>query len=386
MRIGFDVSQTGALRAGCGQAAHCLLEGLLELAPEHHYLLYPDFGHYRERNPFALPRRKAKNLRCGPRPLGFGAGRAFWDNPGPDFEARLGYPDVVQANNFYCPQGLKKARLIYYLHDLSFVHDPDYTSEANRLDCFNGVFEASLRADLVVANSDFTRRHFLDVFPHYPAGRTRVAHLASRFTEDQPEPAPWPGLTPGRFWLTVGTIEPRKNQLRLFEALSRLGEPDFPLVLAGGQGWLMDDVKQRLAELGLSKRVILTGYLKDEPLRWLYRNCYAFVYPSLFEGFGLPLLEAMSQGSAVITSNLSALPEVAGQAALLVDPFNVEDIAQAMNRLFREPGLREALREKGFLRSREFRWRNSAAKLLEYYAQALSEPKFVAPSQAKELG
>ena len=120
----------------------------------------------------------------------------------------------------------------------------------------------------------------------------------------------------------------------------------FPLVLAGGKGWLMDDFIKELESLDLQQEVILLGYVDDQVLQWLYRNCFAFLYPSYFEGFGLPAMEAMSLGAAVIASNITSIPEIIGQAGILIDPTSQEEIGPAMRKLVSEPGCRNKLREK----------------------------------------
>jgi len=136
-------------------------------------------------------------------------------------------------------------------------------------------------------------------------------------------------IKPGEFWLAVGALEPRKNLRRLLDAFTIYkGQAtiQYPLVLAGGKGWLEDELEEFIHELGLSNNVQMLGYVPDEELAWLYRNCFSFVYPSLYEGFGLPVLEAMGLGAAVITSNATSLPEVAGDAAHYVNPFDERDI------------------------------------------------------------
>jgi glycosyltransferase involved in cell wall biosynthesis len=369
MKIGFDVSQTGAGKAGCGYFAEGLIRALEALAGGHRYMLYPAFGDlfwdpscattaYSMGNP-RFERMKA--------PASFEESQRFWREPGADFESRIGSPDLVHSNNFFCPRGLRRARLVYTLHDLSFLVDPSWTTEANRTGCLDGVFRAATSADWIVANSDYTRRHFLEVFPHYPAARTAFVHPASRYAIDRPAP-PRPARfdqlgVPGRegFWLSVGSLEPRKNHRRLVEAYARSGSR-LPLVLAGGKGWLMDEFA---AEPPAG--VVLTGYVSDGELEWLYRNCFGFVYPSLFEGFGMPVLEALSLGAPVICSNTTSLPEVAGDAGLLVDPLESEAIAAAMDRLASGEVGREALREASLRQSRQFSWDASARKLLGVY-------------------
>jgi glycosyltransferase involved in cell wall biosynthesis len=378
VRIGFDVSQTGGGKAGCGYYAEGLIRALEALGGGHEFILYPAFGNlfwdpqcatatYRTDNP-AFSRLKA--------PASFEESQRFWREPGsvpsgsraaPDFEARIGSPDLVHSNNFFCPRGLRQACLVYTLHDLSFLVDPSWSTEANRVGCLDGVFRAATNADWIVANSDYTRRHFLEVFPHYPKERTEFVYPGSRYRFDGPAPATPERLAqlgvpsgPGGFWLSVGSLEPRKNHRRLLEAYARSGS-SLPLVLAGGKGWLMDDFA------GHTAGVVLTGYVSDSELEWLYRNCFGFVYPSLFEGFGMPVLEALSLGSPVICSNTTSLPEVAGEAGLLVDPLDAGAIAAAMVRLASGEIGREGLREAGLRQARRFSWEASARKLAEVY-------------------
>ena len=139
-----------------------------------------------------------------------------------------------------------------------------------------------------------------------------------------------------------------------------------PLVLAGGKGWLMDEFA--------AEDVLLTGYVTDEELAWLYRNCFAFLYPSLFEGFGMPVLEALTLGAPVICSNTTSLPEVAGDAALLVDPLDAPAIAAAMQRLASGEVSREALKQKGEIQSRRFSWQQSAARLRDVVRTGGAKP------------
>jgi glycosyltransferase involved in cell wall biosynthesis len=388
MKIGFDISQTGIGKAGCGYFAEGLIRALEALGSGHEYFLYPAFGDlfwdplcataaYRTGNP-AFHRLKP--------PASFEESQRFWRHPGADFEARIGSPGIVHSNNFFCPRGLRRARLVYTLHDLSFLVDPSWSTEANRVGCLDGVFRAATSADWIVANSDYTRRHFLEIFPHYPAERTEVVYPGSRYTLGCPAGPPGTEGTPqgtperfaqlgvpsgpGGFWLSVGSLEPRKNHRRLLEAYARSGSR-LPLVLAGGKGWLMDD----FTGTGHPAGVTLTGYVSDSELEWLYRNCFGFVYPSLFEGFGMPVLEALALGAPVICSNTTSLPEVAGEAALLVDPLDAGAIAAAMVRLASGEIGREVLRTAGLRQARRFSWEASARKLLGVYEECANRGK-----------
>ena len=382
MRIGYDISQTGAHKAGCGYFADSLLLALLEQDHENHYLLYPHFGttywdprarHLNHHNRFA---------QAEIRPIGKNRDQAFafWQKLPADAEARLGNPDIVHSFNFSAPRGLQHARLVYTLHDLNFLELPELSTEENRWVCFNGAFDAAVTADFIIANSTFTRQCFLENFPAFPADRIRTVPLGSRFGPDSPQKPPSDSrLESGRFWLTVGTLEPRKNLRRLLQAYAAAppGTPaaELSLVLTGGRGWLEDDLNIYIRELGIADRVILTGYVSDSELAWLYAHCYAFVYPSLYEGFGMPVLEAMSLGAAVITSRTTSLPEVGGPAARYVDPRSCAEIGSALHSLAGDPGQRERQREKSRQQARKFSWPACAAAVQECYHEVLSRPR-----------
>ena len=160
---------------------------------------------------------------------------------------------------------------------------------------------------------------------------------------------------PKDFLLFVGTLEPRKN-LSLFVKALAVCEHDIPIVLVGWNGWGNDEWLKTAETKGLRKRIFTTGYVDEETLACLYSSALALVFPSLYEGFGLPVLEAMACGCPVICSNAASLPEVAGGAALLIDPFQVEDLALAMDKVVSDCTLREDLIRKGLLRSAQFSW------------------------------
>ncbi len=380
MRIGYDISQTGADKAGCGYFADSLIRQLAELDSANQYILYPLFG-----DAWCDPPLDQTTIRLdrpgwgrGPVQRSAEAAREFWANPPDDFERQLGPVDLIHSNNFYCPTNLKRTKLVYTLYDLAFLDDPDFFTEQNRIHVFNGVFNAAVLADFIIAISRSTRDHFLRIFPHYPPERIAVVYPASRFSGGGAEridrPAAFDRLTPGRFWLSVGTLEPRKNHRRLLEAYALLkrrhpGTP--PLVLAGAHGWLMEGFDKVAENLGINHDIITVGYVEDRALRWLYQNCMALCYPSLFEGFGLPVLEAMTLGAPVIVSNASSLPEIVGDDAPLVDPSSAESIASAMAELQENPDRRETIRRRLQQRATLFSWRSTARGVLEIYQRVV---------------
>jgi len=182
---------------------------------------------------------------------------------------------------------------------------------------------------------------------------------------------------PERFLLYVGTIEPRKNLERLIEAYHyyKQEEPnsELKLVLAGGKGWLYEGIFTRVQELQLEQDIVFTGYIDGEDLPFLYNMAIAFVYPSLYEGFGLPPLEAMSCGTPVISSNASSIPEVVGEAGILIDPYQVNDLAAAIYKVAGSLSLQDELSRKGLERAQLFSWKKCAEETLQVYRECMQE-------------
>ncbi len=188
------------------------------------------------------------------------------------------------------------------------------------------------------------------------------------------------------FILFVGTVEPRKNLItlvRAFDMLMRETDLRPQLVIAGQKGWLTEELYSYVGQSELANRVMFTGYVSDSDLRALYSCCRAAVYPSLYEGFGLPPLEAMKCGAPVVVGDRTSLPEVVGDAGLLVDPFDVNAIAGAIESLIDNPNLRSELRVKGLNRARTFDWRETARRTVKVYEQAAAAgPRVSAKSAA----
>ncbi|MHB9034489.1 MAG: glycosyltransferase family 4 protein, partial [Anaerolineae bacterium] len=174
--------------------------------------------------------------------------------------------------------------------------------------------------------------------------------------------------------LGLGTLQPRKNFSTLIRAYHQLIEErhiPHQLVIGGGKGWLYEDIFATVQELKLAERVLFLGYVQDEKLPALYRGADVFAFPSLYEGFGIPILEAMGCGTPVVTANTSSLPEVAGEAALQVNPQDSAALADAIWRIIDDTALRESLVCRGFERIKVFSWRTAAETLLKVYHSAL---------------
>lgn len=204
-----------------------------------------------------------------------------------------------------------------------------------------------------------------------PADEGAVAALRERFELD-------------RFILYVGTIEPRKNILGLVKAFERCAgansdSTDIKLVIAGKLGWDYENLLQYVNASGVRNRIVLTGYVNETEKHALLKSALLFTYVSFYEGFGLPVLEGMAAGVPTITSNISSMPEVAGDGALQVDPNNVDDIVQAMHTLLSDPDARARLVERGYAQSRAFTWENMTAISLDFYGRVLGQGGMVAP-------
>ena len=287
--------------------------------------------------------------------------------------------DVLHAMAFVAPLFSPCPTVVTVL-DLSFLRYPETFKAFNRL--YLGLMtRASVRrASRVIAISESTRQ---DVIALLGVSPDRV-HRVYCGVDPSLCPAPKAELDafrqkkglPERFVLNLGTIEPRKNVARLVQAYAALvaSAPaemaDTPLVIAGGRGWLADPIFARVQELGMQDRVRFTGYVSEDEKRLWYNAATCFCYPSLYEGFGLPPLEAMACGVPVIVSDAASLPEVVGDAGLTVSPLDTRALTEAMRQVLLNPALHADLAARGRARALRFSWAEAARQTAEIYALA----------------
>lgn len=296
---------------------------------------------------------------------------------------------IFHAPNYFVPPF--DGRTVSTVHDLSHIRHPDFHPRA-RVDYMNLALPPSLRrTDHVITVSQATRQEFLTLFPHWEEDRVTAILLAAdaafhpRSTEAiapalhmlhqtpgnrrTPDASPCP-LVPGRYSLFVGTIEPRKNIDRLLTAYSQLPQTlrrEYPLVIAGSQGWQSESTHRRIAQAQDEGWLHYLCFVPQTLLPHVYGGAALFIYPSLYEGFGLPIVEAMASGVPVITSATSSMPEVAGGAARLVNPLQTEDIRHAIMQCLEDPDWRSHAIQAGLQRASQFSWDTCVAQTMGIY-------------------
>lgn len=367
LKIGFDVAQTCHDRAGCGWVADLLVREMVKLAPHHEFFLYHQFGGWLNNDTRKGTHVESENVTEPFRRLSPGEAWRIWQAVGAGEETLPGAPDIVHANCFQAPL-VAPAKLVYTVYDVSFWVYPEFTTEENRLVCQRGVLEAIGRAAGFVFISQSSLDEFERIFPGLLAEKGikhTVALLASRFKSvAQPRTT-----MPNGDWLAVGSLEPRKNYERILSAFEKYVEKSTVkrrLTIAGGKGWKSEDLRARISSLEQRGLVKYEGYVEDKRLCELYTSAFALVFPSHYEGFGLPVVEAMSQGCPVITRRNSSLREVGGSAAIYCNDDDLE-IAETMLRLECDQSHYLGTSGASWTQANGFSWSATASRVLELY-------------------
>lgn len=372
MRVGFDATLHGARTTGAGEYQRQLLLTLPGMVPDLELLVYaargaghtPQAGLTVQEMPWGPGERVRRILQGGL------AWRRRWR------EDRL---DLLHVPFYYLPPGAPD-RSIVTIYDARFLRYPETYPRARAAFLRRAVPWSLRRATRVVTISEFTRRELIELLGLDPA-RIRVTLLAPR-AEFRPERNPERLAAvreryrlPPRFILSTSTLEPRKNLARVVEAFAALRARGVAeaLVLAGVRYFGTREMEQAIARHNLSGVVHLPGYIDDADMAALYSLAEVFIYPSLYEGFGIPPLEAMACGTPVVASNTTSIPEVVGDAACGVDPADVGSLAQGLGRVLQDASYADQLRELGFRRAREFTWERTARETLAVYREVLAE-------------
>jgi glycosyltransferase involved in cell wall biosynthesis len=373
MRIGLDGIPLANLKTGIGHYTFELARALALLAPSDEFELVSPFPFHEELAGQALP----ANLRAHQPRVNLLVKR-WWAVGLPAFVKRAAY-SLFHGTNYDIPLW-KRCPTVVTIHDLSVLLHPEAHPLKIARRARRRLPLMARSASLIITATEHGRREVCEHLRIEPE-RVAVTPYAPRRTfgpvreEQSLEVRRRLGIEDD-FLLFVGTIEPRKNLLtlvRAFEEIMRATHWRPQLVIAGPEGWLMDELFSYIRQAGLQERLRLTGYLSEEDLSALYSSCRVFIYPSLYEGFGLPPLEAMACGAPVITSRIPSITEVVGRAAHLIEPTDREALARGIIKLLEDEHARDHLGRAGRERAAEFTWEKTARLTLELYRRVLVE-------------
>lgn len=361
MKTAIDIRETIHEKAGKGYYSAHLVREILNQDKANSYLLYTD-----EYSPIF---KKFQN-----------AEQKIVDKKGLKWHTSvLKYLYVENVDVYFSPTSYiipaihdpKKLKVVMTVHDLvAFL----FPQKHNRKAVFTEKFtlkKALKKAAKVLSVSENTKTDLCSRFKCNEDLVEIVPNAACDIFEPIPREAYEDYLNaheiPEKFIFSVGTLEPRKNLSTLIKSFARVvkANPDYHLLIAGKEGWMFEEIFKKVHELEIENNVKFLGYVPERDLVYLYNSARAFVYPSLYEGFGIPPLEALQSGCPVITSNLSALPEVVGDAAIKIDPKDENALTEAIFTLINNNELREELIKKGFKQAKKYSWKTSAQKFLD---------------------
>jgi glycosyltransferase involved in cell wall biosynthesis len=370
LRIAIDAHSVGAGLGGNESYATNLIEALAEIDPINNYTLFVTrdeaVKRFRNRWPNFAVRSTLPHTPLVRIPLTLSA------------ELRRHPVDVLHVQ-FTSPP-FPPCPVVVSIHDLSFEHLPETFNRRSRAQLRLTVRRSARNARRVLALSEHARQDIISTYKISPKRVTAIPigtapHFRPVTDEKELQLVRHTYGIAGNYILSVGSIQPRKNLGRLAQAYARLRnrlpEKELPqLVIVGKRAWLYRETLREIEQLRTGDCVIITGYVPERDLPALYSGATCFVYPSYFEGFGLPPLEAMKCGAPVITGDRTSLPEVVGDAGVLVDPFDVDAIASAIHSVVTDSKLRSELKSRSLNRARMFDWRETAKRTLEVYREA----------------
>lgn len=303
--------------------------------------------------------------------------RIIWELTILPFRLRQFKIDIFHAPHYFLPLLRGKWHSVVTIHDMSVFILPDVYNLIRRWFLQKAILLSLRKADKIIAVSESTKKDIVNIF-NIPADTIKVTHEAR---SEHFKPIKDTRLlneikcrynTSNDFILFVGEIQPRKNFVNLIRAyflFSQKSTLEYKLIIVGQKVWRFKDVFSVVRDLGLEKKVIFTGYVPQEDIVLLYNAASLFIYPSLCEGFGLTILEAMACGVPVVTSNIFSMPEIAGNAAKLVDPYNVEEIASGIYEVLNDKEIKNNMIQKGFERVKEFSWEKTARETMAIYEE-----------------
>ena len=376
MHIGFDISAQSLPRSGIGQYQIHLLEALLRLDMDNDYLLYA--FNLRNRERFSGIQFPFQNYDIRVSPIPQRLITLWWMMfSRPSLERVVGKCDLYQVSEI-CIQPTRKAKTVAMVHDLTTILFPEYHVKSNVF-LHNQRFKRLNRVDGILTNSEATKA---DIVKHLDINPDKifVTHLGAdkRFCQMEKEDVhsilqKYQLYKP--YILFVGTLEPRKNVETLIRAFNQLKQShNIPheLVLAGQKGWLYQKIFEAIESSPFKSDIRQVDYLPDSDVPALMNGAEVFAYPSFYEGFGLPVLEAMQCGTPVIISNISSLPEVGGEACLYIHPESSDELAGTLYKVLRDKAFQKTLSEKGVERAQQVSWEKCAKETLRAYEEVVN--------------
>ncbi|PJF31542.1 MAG: glycosyltransferase family 1 protein [Candidatus Thermofonsia Clade 1 bacterium] len=375
MPIGIDYTPAYEQGGGIGRYVRELVAALAAHDSAQTYHLFVGGARQNKLPPAPAPNFRYRSTRLSPLTLARLWHRARLPLP---VELFVGKVRLFHATDFVLPPTLPRTRTLLTVHDLSFARLPDSAAPSLRAYLEAVVPRSARRADHILADSAATKA---DLIALYGIPESKITVLYSGVSEAfkpthdsaiQSAVRAKYGIGESPYVLSVGTVQPRKNYERLMQAFAALPTrwADLKLVIVGGRGWLDSPIYAQARALG--ERVLLTGFAEESDLPALYSGALCLAFPSLYEGFGLPVLEGMACGVPVLTSNVSSLPEVAGDAALMIDPHSVEAIRAGLIELLEEDSAAHAARiERGYAQAKRFTWHAAAQQLKALYERLI---------------
>lgn len=371
MRVLVDIQAAIAQRAGVGRYTKALVERLgAHAGVDELRLFYFDFQ--RKGTPFQAPHAVQRAVRWCP---GRVAQKAWKTLEWPPFDWFAGAADVYHFPNFILPP-LRRGRAVVTIHDTSFLRHPETTEEKN-LEYLTARIRSTVeRADAIITDSAFSAREVVELLgpPEekvFPVLLGLSGDVRRPEEQDIGRARADAGLD-RPYVLMVGTVEPRKNMGFLIDVFEQLEWFDGYLVIAGMRGWKYEPILERIAASPRAERIRYVDYVPDAQLPALYAGAEAFVFPSLYEGFGFPPLEAMACGTPVVCSNAGSLPEVVGDAAVVMPPSDAAAWAAAVRSVIEDASKRNDLVDKGLEQARRFDWDDTARRTWDIYRKVAS--------------
>lgn len=386
MKIGIDISRYLDDSGGVGVYSANLLRYLLKIDKMNKYVAYTFFydcfpANWKNAEKLNIFKSVSDNLKINRIKWPTWCVRKKWENASLEQkEKMLGDVNLIHSTSFTVPQ-FYSTKLIVTVHDLSFLIFPEYHTSENYNFVLRNLLYLNSRAKRVICDSNQTKKDLIKYF-HIPenkivvisGGVSYIFKKEINFFEREKIFRKY-NLKEG-YILIVSSIEPRKNLARVIKAFVEIIKIEkyrnLKLVCVGGGGWKNSHIYELVNKSNLKNNILFLGYVKDKELPLIYSGAKLFLYPSLYEGFGLPVLEAMASRVPVITSNVSSLPEVAGDAAVFVNPYSEREIYEAIITLLEQDELRGKLICKGLERVREFTWEKTARKTLGVYQEVLN--------------